>query len=154
MIIAILFLALCGLLCVSGQNELERRVLENRYEITLKDGHMSGTGSEVLRKAISESQFVLIGEQHGTAQTPEFTSAICDFAVPRGFTSIAIEVGPFMSAKLEKWAGASNSHTQVAEFEEEFPGSIPFYHLREENDFLTHCSSAEKDARFEIWGLD
>ena len=151
---AVVFLGIAGLGCMLAQEQLGKQLLENRYDLNLKDGHLSGAGAEVLRKAIASAQFVLIGEQHGNAETPEFSSAICDLAVPQGFHSMAIETGPMMAGQLEKWARSTDSRHQVAEFQKEFPDALPFYRLQEETDLLAHCSHTAENEKFHIWGLD
>jgi hypothetical protein len=137
-----------------GQDKFNDLLLENRYELALREGKLSGSGTGVLEKAIAEAQFVLIGEQHGTVEIPEFTAAVCDLAVPHGFHDMAIETGDLITTQLEKWIQSPDPRGQIAEFDKEFPGALPFYHLREENGLLTHCSHLDKTGRFHLWGLD
>lgn len=152
--VALLYLGFAGIGCMFAQEQLEHRLLEHRYDLQLKDGRLSGAGADVLEKAILSAQFVLIGEQHGNAQTPEFASAVCEFAVPHGFNALAVEAGPLMADQLEKWSRSADSGFAVAEFQKEFPDSIPFYRLREESVFLHHCSHAASSGKFHLWGLD
>ena len=48
------------------------KLLENRYALSVRNGQLLGAGAQVLRSAIAHSRFVLLGEEHGIAQTPEF----------------------------------------------------------------------------------
>jgi erythromycin esterase-like protein len=148
------YLAFVGLECMFAQDQFDKKLVENRYELNLKDGHLSGAGSEVLEKAVSGAQFILIGEQHGNTETPEFVSAVCDLAVPQGFHTMALETGPLIAGQLENWISRSDWRGYVAEFEKEFPDSIPFYNLQDEADLLAHCRQRAGDAPFHLWGLD
>jgi erythromycin esterase-like protein len=148
------YLAFAGLGCMFAQDQFDKKLLENRYELEVTDGHLSGAGSEVLEKAVRGAQFILIGEQHGNTQTPEFVSAICDLAVPQGFHTMAVETGPLIAGQLENWINHPDWRGHVAEFEKEFPDSIPFYNLQEEADLLAHCRHRAGEAPFHLWGLD
>jgi hypothetical protein len=152
--LSLLFLALASIGPMSAQEQLEKNILLHRYELQVDGGHLSGVGAEVLEKAILGAQFVLIGEQHGNAQTPEFASAVCDIAFSHGFSALAIEAGPMLTGQLEKWSRAADAGAHVAEFQKEFPDSIPFYRVREESAFLDHCAHSAKSGNFQLWGLD
>jgi hypothetical protein len=47
-----------------------------RHPIELKDGQLSGEGFEFLMKALAGTQFVVLGEEHNTAEIPPFTAAL------------------------------------------------------------------------------
>ena len=47
------------------------KLLPSRYVLSVRSGQLSGAGAQVLKAAIAESRFVLLGEYHGLAQTPE-----------------------------------------------------------------------------------
>jgi hypothetical protein len=139
---------------MSAQDRFKQVLVENRYDFSLNHGRLSGAGLVVLEKAIASAQFVLIGEQHGTSQIPEFMTAVCDLAVPRGFHALAVEASPFVARQLETWARSGDARGEVAEFQKEFPDSLPFYNLQQESDLLTHCAHSVKAGNFHIWGLD
>ena len=135
-------------------NKFAERLLSNRYELTMQEGRLGGSGAAVLQSALSDSQFVLIGEDHGIAQIPDFTGAICSILGPQGFHTMAVETGPLVAAELEKWSASANGMTQLAEFEKKFPDSVPFYNFQEEFGLLKKCSSAAGNGKFRLWGLD
>ena len=56
------------------------KLLENRYALSVRNGQLLGAGAQVLQSAIAQSRFVLLGEEHGVAQTPEFWAAVCNAA--------------------------------------------------------------------------
>lgn len=137
-----------------GQSQLDQEIQKYRYELQWENNQIAGPGADVLKKAVSEAQFVLIGEQHGTAQTPAFASSICDIAISQGFNTMALETSESIAEKLEQAARSDNPTGEIADLEREFPGAIPFYNLKEETDLLSHCSSGKKGDRFHFWGLD
>jgi hypothetical protein len=127
--------------------------LENRYALSVRGGQLSGAGAQVLRPAIAQSRFVLLGEEHGGAQTPEFTTAVCKAAGSQPFHMMAVEEGPLVAAELKGWARRPDGLAQLAAFERKFPYSINAYKAREEFDMLEQCTRAGESA-FHIWGLN
>src|SRR5712692_9940129 len=93
------------------------RLLENRYVLSVRGGELSGAGAPVLRSAIAQSRFVLLGEYHDVAQTPEFWGAVCNAAGPEGFHTMAVEEGPLAAAELEGWARRPDGLAQFVAFE-------------------------------------
>jgi erythromycin esterase-like protein len=83
------------------------KLLQNRYDLSVRSGQLSGAGAQVLQSAIAQSRFVLLGEDHGIAQTSEFWAAVCRAAGPSGFHTMAVEEGPLAAAELERWARRS-----------------------------------------------
>ena len=130
------------------------RLAINRYQIDVKDGRLSGAGATVLESALADAQFVLVGEDHGMAQVPQFDAAICALIGPAGFHNLAIEVGPTAAGELDKWVAAGDGASQLAAFEKEYPETIAFYDWSEEYEMLAQCSSAATGGKFHIWGLD
>ncbi len=150
----VLIVVLLACSAFAQQNKFTERLLSNRYELTIQEGRLGGSGAAVLQSALSDSQFVLIGEDHGIAQIPDFAGAMCGILGPQGFHTMAVETGPLAAAELEKWSASANGRTQLAEFEKKFPDSVPFYNFQEEFGLLKKCSSAAGMGKFHLWGLD
>lgn len=128
-------------------------LLEHRYALSTRNGQLSGAGAEVLRSAIAQSRFVLVGEEHGSADTPAFAAALCQAAGPAGFRTMAIEEGPLVAAELERWARQPDGPAQLAAFERTFRGSINIYRAREEFEMLQQCARGGQ-GEFHLWGLN
>ena len=120
----------------------------------VEDGRMSGSGTPILQSAISGAQFVMIGEDHGIAQIPQFVGSVCDLVGPEGFHTMAVETGPLAAAELQQWVTHDDGRTRVAEFEKKFPESLAFYNFQEEYDLLAHCARSAQGGAFHIFGLD
>jgi hypothetical protein len=152
---AIFCLVLFGLApALAQENKFADRLLQNRYQIAFQDGRLSGTGAPVLRNALAGAQFVLIGEDHGIAQIPQFVSTVCNLLGPQGFHTLAIETGPLAAEELQQWITHDSGPASLIDFEKKFPESIAFYNFEEEYDLLSHCARTAHGGKFQLWGLD
>lgn len=129
------------------------RLLQNRYPLVVRDGRLSGAGAHVLQSAIAQSRFVLLGEEHGVAQTPAFWAGVCNAAAPERFHTMAVEEGPLVAAELERFARQPNGFQQLAAFTKTYPESINVSSAREEFDMLQRCARASQ-GEFRLWGLN
>ena len=129
------------------------KLLQHRYSLTVRNGQLTGAGATVLRSAIAQSRFVLVGEYHGVAQTPEFVTAVCHAAGPQGFHTLAVEEGPLVAAELERWTQRPDGLAQLAAFTKAFPESINIYNTREEFEMLQQCAHVGQ-TEFRLWGLN
>lgn len=137
------------------QNRFIDILRANRYELSTLNGRLSGAGVPVLRGAMGQAQFVLVGEDHGIAQIPEFVGGLCDILAPQGFHTLAIEAGPLAAGELQRsLANRSTARTRAMDFERQFPNAIAFYDMREENDLLSRCAQAVGTKTLSLWGID
>lgn len=128
-------------------------LLGSRLAISVEDGKLAGPGGDAIRAATADAQFVLLGEDHGIAQVPQFDVAICSDLAPHGFHRIELEISPSVAPTLEKFARSQDGAAQFAAFDKRYPDAIAFYTWREEFEFLQRCESASKQG-YEIRGLD
>ena len=154
----VICLALAGIVAAQQaappQEKFVDRLLKNRYQLNVQDGKLSGPALPVLQSALSGAQFVLIGEDHGISQIPQFASAVCDLAGPQGFHTLAVEAGPLAAGELRRWIERDDGPAQLVEFEKKYPETIAFYNFQEEYDFLRHCARSAQGGKFQLWGLD
>jgi hypothetical protein len=152
---AILCCALLGLTpALAQENKFTDRLLQNRYELNFQEGRLSGTGLPVLQNALAGAQFVLIGEDHGISQIPQFAGAVCDLIGPQGFHTLAIETGPLAAAELQQWITHDSGRAKLVDFEKNFPETIAFYNFQEEYHLLSQCARSAQGRNFQLWGLD
>ena len=150
-----LVIALASIMIASAQQEkFVERLLQNRYQLTLEAGKLSGPAMPILQSALFEAQFVLIGEDHGISQIPQFSGAICELLGPQGFHTMAVEVGPLAAAEIQPWTLRDDGAKQLVEFEKKYPETIAFYNFHEEYELLSRCARAAKAGKFRLWGLD
>lgn len=129
-------------------------VQKNRAGMSVKDGKLSGPAADVLRSALADAQFVLMGEDHGITQIPQFGAALCADLAPRGFHHMALEVGPNTAPELEKFARSADGSKQLSEFVKKYPESVPFYNWREEFAMLQECERSGGSEGMTFWGVD
>jgi hypothetical protein len=127
---------------------------KNRGVISVQEGKLAGPSAEVLRTALAEAQFVVLGEDHGIRQIPEFAAALCAELAPHGFHYMGLEIGTYVAPDLEKMARSADGAKQLAEFEKRYPETLAFYNWQEEFAMLQKCESVASPGHMTIWGLD
>jgi hypothetical protein len=151
----VLCLVLLGLTSALAQeNTFADRLLKNRYLLNVQEGRLSGTGLPVLQNALAGAQFVLIGEDHGISQIPQFAGAVCDLTGPQGFHTMAVETGPLAANELQQWITRGSGRVNLVDFEKKFPETIAFYNFQEEYEMLSRCARSAQGGKFHLWGLD
>src|SRR5512132_2175630 len=69
----------------------------SRHALELKEGRLSGEGFDFLMKELEPTQFVVLGEEHNTAEIPPFTAALFSALHDRlGYQYVALEQDPLM----------------------------------------------------------
>jgi len=128
---------------------------KGKYAITLDaaTGKTSGPGMGVLSDATVDAQFVLIGEDHGIREIPQFAGSVFEMLAPRGFHTLAIETGPNVTSVMQENVAKPDGAARMAEFVKRYPFSVAFYNWREEYAFLQRCARAS-DGKVNLWGLD
>ena len=115
---ALLSICLCVLVReANAQNSAFVEALQkNRAAISVMEGTLGGPAANLLRAALAEAQFVLLGEDHGIQQIPDFGAALCAELAPHGFHHMALEIGLNVAPELEKMARSAEGMKQLAEF--------------------------------------
>ena len=80
---------------------LERSALEVALNA---DGGLEGPAAEWFRTEAAEAQFVFIGEEHDVREVPILVGALWRELVPLGYKHVAIEAGPWLGDRLDKFA--------------------------------------------------
>ena len=122
--------------------------LSHRHQYALAasaDGsQFSGAGWDRLRADILRSQFVLLGEDHGIAQIPQFAAAVAREFKPAMYVG---EVDPYVAQKVTELAAKAGEPTAYAR---QYPGALCFAAIAEEFEFIR--SVQQQHAR--IVGID
>lgn len=145
------FLLLTGI-TFSQDSLLVEALKKNTYLIKVLNDRFSGEGAPVLRKAMEDQQFLLVGEQHGIQEVGEFTKALFLEGQPQGFDYLCIETDPFIAEKLE--ALVKDDLAALKSFCKEFPMAIPFYNNEEDFDFLQKAIKNSNGEGPILWGVD
>ena len=135
---------------------LEALILHSRHSARLENGRLTGEGAGFLRDLGQNSQFVLVGEQHGVAGIAQFATAYWRDLSPLGYNYAVSETDPWVTAALERElrAGGIPAWTR---FMSEHGGAVaaPFYNWVEETEWVdevVRTSRAREAPR--IWGVD
>ena len=118
----------------------------------MSDGHPSGPGWDWLVREARDARFTLIGEEHGVAETAQFSAALFDALRESGYSRAAIELSPVIAQDIEA-AGRRDGLQGIVEFLTA-PGMFTFYNMREEAQFLADVLAAAPGSERVLWGLD
>ncbi len=154
--LTLLLTLLCATPAFSQSQEasLTDALKSGRSAISVKDYTLAGPGADVLRAATTDAQFVLLGEDHGIAQIPQFAGALCAELAPRGFHTMAVETGPIVTPEIERFARDPDGLSKLTDFEKRYPAGIAFYNWREEFSLLQQCEKSGVPSGMRLWGLD
>jgi hypothetical protein len=125
----LLFLGLIGLLLEPARAQdttLTRLLRTNAYPLTANGNQLTGTGWDRLQASIAESQFVLVGEDHGMAQIPQFTQAVARVLQPAAFIT---EIDRYQARALTRLAAEPAFPTAYLKTS---PGALSFFSWAEE----------------------
>ena len=143
----------CGNAIAAQQPDPAARIVASRSQLRVSASELSGAGAEMLSAATGKSQYVLLGEDHGTREIPLFASALFRSLVPHGFHTTVLEVGPEVAPHLQRWAASPSGASELASFETNHLGTVAFFTWRDEFAFLREASKGTKGA-LRVWGVD
>ncbi|HEX3457705.1 MAG TPA: hypothetical protein VHR97_07090 [Candidatus Baltobacteraceae bacterium] len=129
-------------------------IAKQRTDVGFAGGTFTGPGAGVIAKAVEGTQYVMIGEDHGIAEIPAFSTALCRTVAPQGYHTLAVETGPSTARVLGAALATQNPPANIAAYDAQHPFSIAFYDFSEEFAFLQACRQAMGVDRFALWGLD
>jgi hypothetical protein len=129
LLLALLF-AWCVLPVCAQDSTLTRLIRQNRYPLASSRTQFSGAGWDKMQAAIQKSQFVLIGEDHGTAEIPVFTAAVARELKPALFVA---EIDPYVAQEITRLVAQPGPPTAYLR---QYPGALCFYSLAEEFELM------------------
>lgn len=158
--VSVLFAAVLGALSFAGpsfadpgETDVLSSALEaHRLALEFDGANLRGPGAERLLADARAAQFVLVGEDHGFAETPAFVQALYRDLVntPDRYRALAIEVGPLSAARVEE--ALHRDRNALAQTQALFPFALPFLAWRENAALAT--SVVREDGGAELWGVD
>ena len=123
----------------------------NRLPLTLSD-KPAGSGWDWIVREASSARFTLIGEEHGVAETAQFSAALFAALRGAGYSRMAIELSPPIAEDVEA-AGRRDGLRGIKDLLKT-PGLFTFYNLREEAQFVADVIKAAPKNERVLWGLD
>lgn len=150
--LAILISWSASTISIAQDSVLVSTIAQHTYDLRLENGRLAGSGAPIIREAIKNSQFLLVGEQHGIREVSTFTNALFVEARPEGFNYLCIETDPYMAAKIE--ALAKENVESLHAFIADYPMSIPFYETRDEFELVRQAVHGNTAPSPVVWGVD
>jgi hypothetical protein len=133
----------------------ETEVLLARLTMPLRiEGRsLQGAGADWLLAQAAGADFLLLGEQHTTAEIGLLSAGLFERLVPAGYAVAAIEVGPWSTRRLESLLRDDEAFERYLA-EPAHRTVFPFYGLREDADFLRTVIARSPRKADVLWGLD
>ncbi|MBI1399102.1 hypothetical protein [Hyphomonas sp.] len=121
--------------------------------MTFVEGRLEGEGAQLLRAELPGAQFILFGEDHGFADSPEIALALAREARAFGVVHHAMEIGPQSDAVLTDLLRIGGN-TELAAFLENRPLAIPFVNMAEDARLADYFVDEAEDGIDPVRGLD
>ena len=125
----------------------------HRYPVSVRDGHLSGSGARFLREATRSVQFFVLGESHYVAEIPQISAALFnDLHDASGFNYYAVEYGPVIGRMLSA-PGIRGRVDESFAIARHYPHAFQFW---DDEEIVAMARIGRKStARSDpIWGLD
>jgi len=159
-VIGLVFSAAIAAFGQQSANEITRADLEKHtYYFDVEKDAIIGDGAKFLASEFAKSQFVIIGEYHGSLRISEFTKAVIPRLHESGFRTLALEVGPISVQLLrELWTPYNTTSKKLRDFNTKYLARgerstftpIPFFGNVEDAEFLAAASYR----KWKLIGLD
>lgn len=144
----------------SNTKQLDTDLLkEYTNYFTIENNQIKGKGAKALIDLVTNSQFVVYGETHGSQQTSTLNKALMPLLAEAGFKHFAIEVGPHSAQKLTELSTPANKTIEnLKAFNTKYTvveggqavQPIPFFDNVSDAEFL----KAARTKGMSLWGLD
>ena len=135
----------------SGPTRLLDALKTNRLPLTMSPTP-AGAGWDWLVKEARDARFTLIGEEHGIAETAQFSAALFNALRGSGYSRLAIEVSPIIAQDIEA-AARRNGLQGILDFFA-LPETFNPMYLREEAQLFAAAVKAVPRSEHVLWGLD
>jgi hypothetical protein len=132
----------------------EQKLRAASYDLRIEKGQFTGSAAPILESAIADSKYVLVGEDHLTREIPQFTAVVCDVMAPEGLSTMVVEASPEAAKFVSSTLGKPDRLARMAALLRQYPDSVAFLNMREENDLVEHCAHVAHNPNFQLWGLD
>jgi len=141
-----------------AQDSLTTKIVAQfTYPLKENDNHLTGQGWDSLKRDISGSQFVLLGENHSSPRLSELTAILLKEMKLYGFAHFIIETGPLASEKIKQLhhkdlpVFTKNLHDFLSRYKLE-PGSPPAEFLAMKTDPVMYSSAFQNG--YTVKGID
>lgn len=134
------------------EQRLRERAGENVHPLAFDGSVFSGPGWDLLVSEGRAAEFVLLGEEHGTAEIPVLSREIFRALRPAGFDKLVIELSPPVAEQLDEAAKAGLEGLRT--YMEAAPPGPAFYSWRHEAELLAAVRAMVPHSARALWGTD
>ncbi|KYG73059.1 hypothetical protein [Roseivirga echinicomitans] len=107
--------------------------------------------TDFLNKKIENSQFIMLGEQHGIKEVGDISNVIFNISKPFGYNTLCIETDFIAAKTIENIFSKSTSPSEeLKQLYQKYPFSIPFYNNKDDIKLFSNII----DNGGKIWGVD
>ena len=124
---------------------------------SINDNLLEGEGASVIKEAIQDSKFFVLGENHQSQQISILTESLVPILDQAGYKVATFEVGPHSANKLKELSSDPEKTVEsLKDFNEEYlvPSTgmapIPMFWYVDDAKFLAQFAKTE----MEFWGID
>ena len=117
-------------------------------------GSFGGTGWQALLSDAAGAQFVMVGEQHGSASIVDLEIALHRQLAREGFTHSAMEIGPHSTRFAERLIRRGGGAIETFINSEGNGFSFPFLFFAEDLRLAEQIVALSPDRKEAMWGLD
>jgi len=136
----------------SVEQRLLDRARQNLHPMSFNGHVCAGSGWDLLVAESRQAEFVLLGEEHGTVETPILALQLFTALRPSGFDTMAIEISPPIAQDLD--AAARGGVEGIAAFCAAYPPGPAFYFWKTEAELIAGVRAAAPPHQDALWGLD
>lgn len=148
--VVLLVLSGSGDLQAQDRDRLDELLDRNTHWMSAVDDAYAGAGADWLLSEAEAAEFLVVGERHGTRETPKLMSWLLRELAPAGFEAYGVEIGPVSARMLGGMARSDEAMVRLTDFFVSTPFAVPFFWWQAELESL--ITAVEKG--YEIWGLD
>ncbi len=131
-------------------------IAASRLALIADDGHAGGPAAAYLAEKAADSQFFLIGEEHGVAAIADTVRTLVPMLNAAGYRHFAVETDPYAARLIEDRLREGGTDA-LADYLHQDGKSIatPFFNWEAEASLAeAFLAATPKDPRGNLWGLD
>lgn len=128
---------------LSAQNIIEKHLF------TINKIDTSKQFTSFIKNKIENSQFIMLGEQHGIKEVSQLTNLLYNIAYPYGYNTLCIETSPFAANVLDSFS-SKNIEEKLKGLYKKYPVVIPFYNNKNDIEIFENLKSNQG----KLWGID
>ena len=147
----LIWMGISLLLLATGQGVAETPIKPAIMSLT--NGTLDGDGADLLRAKLPDAQFILIGEDHGFADSPEIALALAREARPYDVVHHVIEIGPRTDA-LVSGILEGGDEVDLSAFLTGRPLAVPFANMAEDARLADYFVDEATTGSDPLWGVD